>query len=137
MRIIETDINDFNIEKINKSKMKLVEDIIEYVQPIFSQEYHKKITEIKILKNSLNEKKELIKTNKKELENLLKIFSKKDKESQLLRKMGKLIQTGLIQENTKNELSNMLKSFEHMEEEKIVGYLNETIRLVSQKFAKS
>jgi hypothetical protein len=31
----------------------------------------------------------------------------------------------------------MLKSFENMEEEKITSYLNEVMRLVSQKFAKT
>jgi len=128
MRIIETD---------NESKIELANEIINYINPIFSQDYNKKIREIKDLKKSLSEKKEKIKNNKIELENLLKIFSKKDKESQLIRKMGKLIQTGLIQESMKNEMSVMLKSFENMEEEKITSYLNEVMRLVSQKFAKT
>jgi len=137
MRIIETDINDITTENVNESKMNLADDIISYIHPIFSREYNKKIREIKDLKKSLSEKKEKIKNNKIELENLLKIFSKKDKESQLIRKMGKLIQTGLIQESMKNEMSVMLKSFENMEEEKITSYLNEVMRLVSQKFAKT
>ncbi len=137
MRIIETDINDFHLTNLNESKIELANEIINYINPIFSQDYNKKIREIKDLKKSLSEKKEKIKNNKIELENLLKIFSKKDKESQLIRKMGKLIQTGLIQESMKNEMSVMLKSFENMEEEKITSYLNEVMRLVSQKFAKT
>jgi hypothetical protein len=137
MRIIETDINDFPSVNLNESKIELANEIINYISPIFSHEYNKKIREIKDLKKSLSEKKEKIKNNKIELENLLKIFSKKDKESQLIRKMGKLIQTGLIQESMKNEMSVMLKSFENMEEEKITSYLNEVMRLVSQKFAKT
>jgi hypothetical protein len=137
MRIIETDINDFHLTNLNESKIELVNEIINYINPIFSHDYNKKIREIKDLKKSLSEKKEKIKNNKIELENLLKIFSKKDKESQLIRKMGKLIQTGLIQESMKNEMSVMLKSFENMEEEKITSYLNEVMRLVSQKFAKT
>ena len=137
MRIIETDINDFPPVNLNESKIELANEIINYINPIFSHDYNKKIREIKDLKKSLSEKKEKIKNNKIELENLLKIFSKKDKESQLIRKMGKLIQTGLIQESMKNEMSVMLKSFENMEEEKIVSYLNVVMRLVSQKFAKT
>jgi len=137
LRIIETDINDFPNMNLNESKIELADEIINFVNPIFSNDYNKKIREIKELKKSLSEKKEKIKNNKIELENLLKIFSKKDKESQLIRKMGKLIQTGLIQESMKNEMSVMLKSFENMEEEKIVSYLNEVMRIVSQKFAKS
>jgi hypothetical protein len=137
MRIIETDINDFHLTNLNESKIELANEIINYINPIFSHDYNKKIREIKDLKKSLSEKKEKIKNNKIELENLLKIFSKKDKESQLIRKMGKLIQTGLIQESMKNEMSVMLKSFENMEEEKITSYLNEVMRIVSQKFAKT
>jgi GTPase involved in cell partitioning and DNA repair len=137
MRIIETNINDFPSMNLNESKIELANEIINFVNPIFSNDYNKKIREIKELKKSLSDKKEKIKNNKIELENLLKIFSKKDKESQLIRKMGKLIQTGLIQESMKNEMSVMLKSFENMEEEKITSYLNEVMRLVSQKFAKT
>ena len=65
------------------------------------------------------------------------MFSKKSKESELLNKMGKLIQTGLIQDSMKTEMSVLLKSFDNISEEKITSYLNETIKLVSQKFAKT
>ena len=64
MRIIETDINDIETENVNESKMDLANDIISYVQPIFSQDYNKKIMEIKTLKKSLLDKKEVIKKNK-------------------------------------------------------------------------
>ena len=36
----------------------------------------------------------------------------------------------------KKEMVVLLKSFEHMKEERITSYLNETIRIISQKFAK-
>jgi hypothetical protein len=50
--------------------------------------------------------------------------------------MGKLIHTGLIQDSMKKEMVVLLKSFEHMKEDKISSYLNETIKILSQKFAK-
>ena len=137
MRILETDINDIPIENINKSKLKLTEDIIDYIQPIFNSEYKKKVKELKLFKKFLTTKKEEIKQEKNELEILFKDFNKKSKERELLLKMGKLVQTGLIQESMKNELVTLLKSFENLPEEKISSYLNETIVLLSQKFAKS
>jgi uncharacterized protein (DUF2344 family) len=137
MRIIETEINDMPENNISNLKIKLADSIISYVQPIFSKDYNNKLREIKELKKSLNDKKEKIKREKDELEELLKLFTKKDKERQLLNKMGRLIQTGLIQESMKTEISIMLKSFNTLSEEKITSYLNETIRLLSQKFAKS
>ena len=137
MRILETDINDIPIENINKSKLKLTEDIIDYIQPIFNSEYKKKVKELKLFKKFLTTKKEEIKQEKNELEILFKDFNKKSKERELLLKMGKLIQTGLIQESMKNEMIILLKSFENLPEEKIYSYLNETLVLLSQRFAKS
>jgi len=136
MRIIETDINDIE-QDISKTKINLVKDIISYIQPLFSKEYHIKVREIKELKKTLNNKKNKIKTEKDELELLLKQHSKKDKESQLLSKFSKLIQSNLIQESMKGEMSIMLKSFDNISEEKIISYLNETIRILSQKFGKN
>lgn len=138
MKIIETEFNDFkNKEDITTSKNKLAVDVIHYVQLIFSKEYNDKLKEIKEIKRVSSEKKEMISKSKNELESLLKVFSKKNKESQLLRKMGKLVQAGLIQESMKTEMSNILNSFDSLSEEKISSYLTETIRLLSQKFAKS
>jgi hypothetical protein len=137
MRIIETDINDIEFSNINNEKINLAEEIMSYVIPIFSKDYTKKIKQIKDLKKDINFKKEKIKSDKLNLEELLKKYSKIDKESQLLNKMGKLIQTGLVQESMKTEMIVLLKSFENVKEEKIVEYLNETISIISKKFAKS
>ena len=137
MRIVETEINDIPNSNLNEAKTNLANNIISYAYPLFKKDYQDQVKEIKTLKKSLIDKKEKIKIEKTKLESLLKDFSKKDKESQLLTKMGKLIQTGLIQEAMKTEMIVLLKSFEHMKEEKIVSYLNETIRIISQKFAKT
>ena len=137
MRIVETNINDIPILNINESKLNLAENVIDYIQPIFSKEYKQKIEEVKQLKKSYLDKKEKINQEKIELTNLLSTFSKKNKEKELLGKMGKLIHTGLIQESMKNEMSILLKTFEKISEEKIISYLNETIKILGQRFAKS
>jgi len=137
MRILETEINDIPILSAKQSKLNLADNVINYIQPIFSKDYKNKIQEIKNLKELVDKKQEKIKQEKVELSNLLKTFSKKSKEQELLNKMDKLIQTGLIQHTMKEEMINLLNSFENMEEEKITNYLNEAIRVISQKFAKS
>ena len=38
MRIIETDINDFPSVNLNESKIELANEIINYINPIFSHE---------------------------------------------------------------------------------------------------
>jgi hypothetical protein len=137
MRIIETEINDLQTKNSNELKINLANDVINYIQPIFNTDYRKKIKEVKKLKQNISIKKEKIKEEKNELEKIVKNFSKKNKEKELLNKMGKLIQTGLIQDSMKKEMTILLKSFENLPEDKIKSYLNEAIVLLSQKFAKS
>ncbi len=137
MRIIETEINDLQTKNSNELKINLANDVINYIQPIFNKDYRKKIKEVKKLKQNISIKKEKIKEEKNELEKIVKNFSKKNKEKELLNKMGKLIQTGLIQDSMKKEMTILLKSFENLPEDKIKSYLNEAIVLLSQKFAKS
>lgn len=138
MKVIETSTNDFkSFNNQDEFKVKLSNDIISFVQPIFTKEYSKKINEIKNLKLSIEDKKEKIKKDRISLESSLNEFKKKDKESQLLGKLTKLLQTGLIQDNMKNEMKSLLDSFNDLPEEKITNYLNETIRILSRKFAKS
>lgn len=138
MNIIKTDINDINIDKnIYVAKINLANEVISFVQPILSKEYRVVIKNIKSLKNNLAEKKEKIKNEKSILENLLKDFYKKEKESILLKRMGKLIQTGLIKDSIKNEMVILLRSFDNISEERITSYLNETMKIISNRFAKN
>lgn len=137
MRIIETDINDIVVQNEINEKLNLSEEVISYIQPIFTSNYNIKIREVKELKKSLEFKKEKIQTEKNNLSILLQKSSKLKREKQLLEKMGKLIQHGLIQETMKEEMVNMLNSFENLPEKQIITYLNETIRILSHKFAKT
>jgi hypothetical protein len=136
MKIIETDINDITND-INKSKLNISNEMLGYTQLIFNEDYNKEIEEINKLKSSISEKKLKIKEDKIELENLFIEYRKKNKENSFLNKIGKLVFTGLIQESMKMEMIVLLKSFNTMSEERINNYLNETIRLLSQKFAKT
>lgn len=137
MKVIETEINDFQHESLKESKISMANDIVSFIQPMFDINCSKKISEIKSLKKDIDNKKEKIKNEKDSLELLLKSYNKKDKERQLLEKIGKLIQYGLVQESMKPEMAKLLKSFENIPEEKIVSYLNDTIRILSQKHAKN
>ncbi len=80
MRIIETDINDIQ-DTINptEEKISLSEEIINYIQPIFSKEYNDRVKEIKGLKESLDKKRETIKTKKITWNHYLKIIQRKIK----------------------------------------------------------
>lgn len=137
MRIVETEVNDIQKVNFNKAKENLADSIISYVHPLFSNEYKEKVKEIKELKKIYITKKEEIKLEKNELSTLLSQFTKKNKEQELLIKMGKLLQTGLVQETMKKDMIDLLNTFDSTSEDKITEYLNETIKLISQKFARS
>jgi septal ring factor EnvC (AmiA/AmiB activator) len=136
MRIIETDLNDIEETNLNESKINIANEIISFIYPLLSSDYKKKIKEIQELKIYIEKKQSKIKSEKTKLQSLLKELNKKHAESKLLKKMGKLIQTGLVQDKMKKEMVVLLNSFEHLQEDKITTYLNETIKIISQKFAK-
>jgi septal ring factor EnvC (AmiA/AmiB activator) len=136
MRIIETDLNDIEETDLNESKINIANEIISFVYPLLRSDYKKKIKEIQELKISIEKKHSKIKSEKTKLQSLSKELNKKHVESKLLKKMGKLIQTGLVQDKMKKEMVVLLNSFEHLQEDKITTYLNETIKIISQKFAK-
>ena len=136
MNIIKTNINDIpnNLPKI---KENLLNNIISYVQPLFDKEYINVIKEVKKLKNDIEVKKEQVQKEKSELEILVESINKKKKEQLLLDRIGKLVGGQLLQESMKKELIVLLKSFDGMKIEKINSYLNETMTIISKRFAKS
>jgi hypothetical protein len=136
MRIIETGINDFPVTDLNDEKIRLSNEVISFVQPIFTNEYREKIRQIKVLKKEISKKREKIQLEKNELQSLFTIRSKKEKENQLLKKFEQLIQNDLIQESMKKNLVSILNSFDTMSEEKITSYLNNVTNILSKKFAK-
>jgi len=135
MNIIETSINDIPIN--DKSKENLADKIIEQLQPLFNKEYISVIKEIKKIKIDTSLKQKQIKVEKEELEKISKSLEKKKKENVLLNRIGKLVYSGLIQDSMKRELVILLKTFDSMDETKINNYLNETMQIISRKFAKS
>ena len=136
MNIIETNINDIPND-LNQVKSNLLNNIIDQIHPLFSKEYMNKIKEIKKIKNNISLKQNQVKSEKLELEKIMESLNKKKKEKILIERIAKLVNSGLIQESMKKELVILLKSFEGMDSEKINKYLNETMKILSQKFAKS
>lgn len=133
MRIIETDINDFPKTNLVNEKINLANNIISYIEPIFTDEYRSTIKIIKNLKKEIIEKQKIIQTNKIELQELLKVYSRKEKENQLLDKINELVQSNLIQESTKKNIGKFLQSINKLSEEKISSYLSEIINLLNKK----
>jgi hypothetical protein len=136
MNIIETNINDIPND-LNQVKLDLANSVIQQIQPLFDKEYINKIKEVKRLKNNIDLKKEQVNNEKVELEKLIQTLDKKKKEQLLLERVGKLVGSGLIQESMKKELVILLKSFDGMDSERINSYLNESMTIISKKFAKT
>lgn len=136
MKIIESKINDIPND-LTEVKTSLINNVIEYIQPLFSNEYIQKLKEVKKLKKNIELKKEQIKQEKEELEKIKNILDKKIKNHTSIEKINKLVMSGLVQNSMKKELIILLKTFKDMDYERINSYLNEMIKNINQKFAKT
>jgi len=136
MKIIESNINDIPND-LKEVKSDLINNVIEYIQPLFSTEYIQKLKEIKKLRKNIELKKEQIKQERQELEKIKNLLDKKIKKHTLLEKINKLIMSGLVHNSMKKELIVLLKTFEEMGYERIHSYLNEVMKIINQKFAKT
>lgn len=133
MRIIETDINDIPKTNLINEKINLADNIISYIQPIFTNEYNSEIKKIKNLKQEIVEKQKIVQTNKIELQESFQKNLRKDKENKLFEKIDELIQINLIQESSKKNIGKLIHSIDKLSDEKISSYLIEITNILNKK----
>jgi len=132
MRIIETEINDSQYDSVKEEKIKLAEHVIQFTKSMLTKDYKNFVLKITQLKENISKKQNQIKLEKEDLVKLLKFHSKQENEQQLLKKIGKLIQDGLVQESTKPEIIKMLTTVENDSEEKILLHLTEVNNILGK-----
>jgi hypothetical protein len=137
MKIEETQLPDVSIKNIQESKVVLAENIMKNVYPLFDDVYIEKLEEIKKLEEVLEGKKLTVKTEKEQLEKLLGSYNKKIKVTNLLGKLQKLVESGLVYDGTlKNDTILLLKVVDKLSEEKIDYHIKQTIKLISTRFSR-
>ena len=132
MRIIKTNIPDF-MEKNEKAKIELANKVLSGLIPLMNHEYQEKLKMIKTLKESVDNKKKKVNSEKAELEILMSDFNVKKKVKILLERIMKLLGSGLLIGEFKKEMLVVLNVVEELPIDKLDYYLSETVRVFNKK----
>lgn len=136
MIIEETNIPNVIPENIDKAKKNLAENVIQSVYPLFDEVYHSHINEIEELNKELKEKRQIVITEKNDLEKLIELYKIKKKVSKLLERIEKLINSGLVYDgNLKHETTILLRISTKLTEDKLDYHLQETLKTISKRFS--
>lgn len=137
MRIIETDLYDIPEDNLDQTKVELADSIIQNIYPLFDEIYFNFLKKEKNIENSIKEKKEFIHTEKNVMEELVKRYGRKKKVRKLLERISKIIESGLTHDSSvKNQTVIILRIIDKLSEEKLDHHLNESIQLLSKRFAR-
>jgi hypothetical protein len=137
MKIEETQLPDVSIKNLQESKVVLAENIIKNVYPLFDDVYIQKLEEIKKLEQVLEGKKLIVKAEKEQLEKLLSSYNKRIKVTNLLGRLQKLVESGLVYDGTlRNDTVLLLKVIDKLSEDKIDYHIKQTIKLISTRFSR-
>ena len=137
MNIIETKIPDVHEENINQSKVVLADNIIRNIYPLFDEIFSTKVKQVNKLETILENKKVEVLESKRHLEQGIKEYKKKQKESKLLDRINRLVSSGLIYDgNLKHEMIILLKIVHNLTEEKLDHHLSNTLKIIGKRFSR-
>jgi transposase len=137
MNIIETKIPDVHEENINQSKVVLADNIIRNIYPLFDEVFNTKVEQVRKLEEKLESKKVKVLESKRQLEQGIKDYKKKQKESKLLDRINRLVSSGLIYDgNLKHEMTILLKIINNLSEEKLDYHLSNTLKIIGKRFSR-
>ena len=134
MRIIETDIPDISNKNIDESKVKLAEDIIKNVNPLFDDLLQEKLEALTDAQISLKQKTKQIAEKKKKIEILFQEQKRKQKVKKLLDRIEKMVDTGIVnQGNMRSETVVLLRVVDNMDDDKINYHLTNTMNILTKR----
>jgi len=137
MNIIETKIPDVHEENINQSKVVLADNIIRNIYPLFDEVFSTKVEYVNKLEEDLENKKVQVLESKSQLEQGIKEYKKKQKESKLLDRINKLVTSGLIYDgNLKHEMIVLLKIINNLPEKQLDHHLSNTLKIIGKRFSR-
>jgi hypothetical protein len=135
MNIIETKIPDIDVDNIDESKVKLADNIIGNINPLFDDLQQVKIDEFNFKVSEFKQLKKNVLSNKTEIESLFENYKRKQKVHKLLERIDKLVSLGIVNEGqTKQETIVLLKIIDKLPTDKLNFYLKETINTISKRF---
>lgn len=137
MDITETKIPDVSIENIDKAKIVLAENIIKNVYPLFDEVFNTRVSELEELQNKLKGRREQVKEEKNNLQEMMDTYNRKKKVAKLLDRIEKMVTSGLVYDGSlKNETTVLLKIATKLTDEKLDYHLKSTLRTISKRFSR-
>lgn len=138
MKIVKTTIPDVTETNLEESKLRLADSIINNVYPLFDDIIESKLRNTDNLEAQLKTIREKVLTKKTDLERLMKEVERKQKVSKLLHRLEKLIKMGLIYDGTlKHETQILLKVIHTLDEKRLDMQLENSMKILSKRFANS
>ena len=135
MRIIETNIPDIFEHNIDESKLKLANEIIDKISPLFDEVHSSKVSQLEESKLELQKKRNQVAEDKGTLEKLLAALNRKKSLKKLLIKINKLVSSGLVYDgNTKSETVVLLKILDNLTPEQIQHHDQRISSLLIKRF---
>lgn len=136
INIEKTNKPDINKNNINTSKNNLAESIIEHIYPLFDDVYYKKQEEYNNIKDNIKVNQNKLLNKKKELEELMNEVKRRRKINKLLKRIEKIIFSGLkLETSLKHETIILLKTIDKMSNERLDYNLSRTMKIISKRFA--
>lgn len=137
MKIIETDLYDIPPDSIDQTKVELADSIIQSIYPLFDEIYLDFVKKEKNIQTSIKEKRDFLQSEKTVIEDLIKKYNKKKKVRKLLERISSAIDSGLSNDSSiKNQIIVILRIIDKLSEEKLDHHLNESIQVLSKRFAR-
>jgi hypothetical protein len=136
MRIIETKIPDFEIEKSDENKIGLANKVLQFISPILDEVYTEKVNIFKTFKKEYQNKKQIVLNEKNNLGLLVKSIEKKKKEKKLLDNFNQLFSLKIITLHTKNEIINILNTIDEIANDKLDFYIRESDKIINRRINK-
>jgi len=138
MKMIETAIPDVTETNLDEAKLNLSENIISNVYPLFDDIIESRLQNTDKLEEELKIVRKEVVDKKDELEHLMKEHKRKQKVSKLLHRLEKLIKSGLIYDGSlKNETIVVLKVVDTLDEKRLDMQLEQSLNILSKRFANS
>ena len=114
MNIYETEISDISFDDTNKYE-SLGKEVEKYVLPVFFEESLKKQEELLLFENSLKEIKNKLKEEKDKCKDLSLNFEKQKLIKNLLSKIYKVLNFGLVDKKKKDDIILLLKGLDNLD----------------------
>ena len=135
MIIEQTNIPDVTEKNIDQAKIILADSIIENVYPLFDELLQDRSDYLKSIQTQYDEKSSQVKKGKEILEGLMLQLERTKKETKLLSRIEKLINSGLVNDGSmKHENVILLKIFNKLSDEKLEFHLKNTLKIISKRF---